>query len=68
MRQRDKGTEMNSASITIAISIILVLVIFVGGAKTGEGVERARIYNKCLVEHETQPYKTAVDLCKERMK
>jgi hypothetical protein len=51
--------------ITLSVMCFAVAVI---GAAVGEKVERARIYEKCMIEKQDDTHKAAVEFCRERVK
>jgi hypothetical protein len=54
-------------AIFIAVLITLTSLLTVGHA-LGVTYENTRLYEKCLAERESMPYKEVVLLCKEKVK
>ena len=54
-------------AIFVAVLIVLAAILTIGH-NLGVTYENTRLYEKCLVERESMPYKEAVLFCKEKIK
>ncbi len=59
---------MKPEGVIVFMVSMLCFAVAVIGAAVGEKVERARIYEKCMIEKQDDTHKAAVEFCKARIK